>query len=737
MKAISICLLAISSGALTSVLYSQQVENFPPPDTAPVVRAIKTLHLIAIDGLLDEADWQKAESTTDFFRTEPKQGGAFEFPTVVKFLFDEKNLYVGVFCEDTLGQKGVRVQDFRRDFTYGENDIFYFQLDPQNLQRYCVSFQTTPLGTQRDLQNFDDTFTDNDWDALWSVRSRILENGWSAEFAIPFKSLRYQQPKPGEATSWGLTMARLARRKYEVTVFPPIPQSFSPYRMTYAARLEGLELPKPALNLRLNPYFLYNYENRTTNGSDPTGVSKPKIGGDAKWAVNSQAVLDLTFNTDFAQADVDRAVNNLTRFNLFFPERRQFFLENSGVYAGADITNVKPFFSRTIGLADAQFNALPVPIDGGARFTDRNQNRTLAGLYVRQRGVEGQAAANFGVLRYLKNYGKQNNVGGMLTHRFDETGYGLEQNHNTTLSVDGLIRPKDDITIQYIATASRDERSNVTGFAGSFYTGWFPNKWYLFYWTDFVSEKYQPGMGYVFANNTIRQQTGGYYIWRPKKENYFIRRYDPGVYFTYYQNMTDGAFQQADLYIFPVYLWFRDNSFVEISQTLSWQNIDFAFAPLNIPIPEGRYVYNRFRVQYNTDRSRKLSASTEAEFGKFYDGRLTTAIAGVRFAPTPRVALTLDYELNQAKSLGANASDKTVRLYSGGLRLALNPQLQGTVFYQYNSLNQTGRWNARVSWEYQPLSFIYLVFNDTQSDLDAARSRTTGAIVKVNWMRQF
>lgn len=737
MKAISICLLAISSGALTSVLYPQQVENFPPPDTAPVVRAIKTLHLIAIDGLLDEADWQKAESTTDFFRTEPKQGGAFEFPTVVKFLFDEKNLYVGVFCEDTLGQKGVRVQDFRRDFTYGENDIFYFQLDPQNLQRYCVSFQTTPLGTQRDLQNFDDTFTDNDWDALWSVRSRILENGWSAEFAIPFKSLRYQQPKPGEATSWGLTMARLARRKYEVTVFPPIPQSFSPYRMTYAARLEGLELPKPALNLRLNPYFLYNYENRTTNGSDPTGVSKPKIGGDAKWAINSQAVLDLTFNTDFAQADVDRAVNNLTRFNLFFPERRQFFLENSGVYAGADITNVKPFFSRTIGLADAQFNALPVPIDGGARFTDRNQNRTLAGLYVRQRGVEGQAAANFGVLRYLKNYGKQNNVGGMLTHRFDETGYGLEQNHNTTLSVDGLIRPKDDITIQYIATASRDERSNVTGFAGSFYTGWFPNKWYLFYWTDFVSEKYQPGMGYVFANNTIRQQTGGYYIWRPKKENYFIRRYDPGVYFTYYQNMTDGAFQQADLYIFPVYLWFRDNSFVEISQTLSWQNIDFAFAPLNIPIPEGRYVYNRFRVQYNTDRSRKLSASTEAEFGKFYDGRLTTAIAGVRFAPTPRVALTLDYELNQAKSLGANASDKTVRLYSGGLRLALNPQLQGTVFYQYNSLNQTGRWNARVSWEYQPLSFIYLVFNDTQSDLDAARSRTTGAIVKVNWMRQF
>ncbi|NUO00312.1 MAG: carbohydrate binding family 9 domain-containing protein, partial [Saprospiraceae bacterium] len=679
MKCIIFSALAFAAGALTNVVFAQNTENFAPPDSSPVVRAIKISTPLAVDGSLDEREWQEALSVSDFFRMEPKQGGTYEFKTEVKFLFDEKNLYVGVFCEDSLGQKGIRVQDFRRDFAFGENDIFYFQLDPQNLRRYCLSFQTTPLGTQRDLQNFDDTFTDNDWDALWLVRSRILENGWSAEFAIPFKSLRYQQPKKGELASWGLTMARLARRKYEITVFPPIPQSFSPYRMTYAARLEGLELPKPALNLRLNPYFLYNYENRTTNGAAPVVVSKPKIGGDAKWAINSQAVLDLTFNTDFAQADVDRAVNNLTRFNLFFPERRQFFLENSGVYAGADITNVKPFFSRTIGLADAQFNALPVPIDAGARFTDRNQNRTLAGLYVRQRGAEGQAAANFGVFRYLKNYGKQNNIGGMLTHRFDEAAYGLEANHNTTLSLDGFIRPKDDVTIQYIATASTDARSNSTGFAGSFYTGWFPNKWYLFYWTDFVSEKYQPGMGYIFANNTIRQQTGGYHIWRPKKENYFIRRYDPGVYFTYYQNMTDGAFQQADLYIFPVYLWFRDNSFVEISQTLTWQNIDFAFAPLNIAIPEGRYVYNRFRVQYNTDRSRKLSASAEAEFGKFYDGRLTTAIAGLRFAPTPRVALTLDYELNQAKSLGANASDKTVRLYSGGLRLALNPQLQGTV----------------------------------------------------------
>lgn len=342
-------------------------ENFPPPEVSLVVKATKATAKITLDGSLDEADWQRAQAVTDFFRMEPKQGGKYDFPTEVKILFDEKNLYLGVFCEDSLGKKGVRVQDFRRDFIYGENDVFYFQLDPQNLRRYCVSFQTTPLGTQRDLQVFDDETKDNDWDALWSVKGKVLKNGWSAEFAIPFKSLRYELPKAGEAVSWGFTAARLARRTYEQTVYPSIPQSFSPYRMTYAARLEGLELPKPALNLRLNPYFLYNSENRTVNSVEIPGASDPKIGGDAKWAINSHAVLDLTFNTDFAQADVDRAVNNLTRFNVFFPERRQFFLENSGIYPSGG-SSIYPYFSRTIGLANSQFNASAVPIDAGVRL---------------------------------------------------------------------------------------------------------------------------------------------------------------------------------------------------------------------------------------------------------------------------------------------------------------------------------------------------------------------------------
>jgi hypothetical protein len=718
---------------------AQNVEpNFPPPENPPVIRAVKTTEKIALDGLLDESDWQRAiaVSGNDFFRMEPKQGGDVAFKTSVRLLFDEKNLYVGVFCEDSLGKKGVRVQDFRRDFLYGENDIFYFQLDPQNLRRYCVSFQTTPLGTQRDVQVFDDETRDNDWDALWSVKTKVLENGWSAEFAIPFKSLRYELPKAGETVSWGFTAARLARREYEQTVFPPIPQAFSPYRMTYAARLEGLELPKPALNLRLNPYLLYNYEKRTVNGSVIPGINAPKLGGDAKWAVNAHAVLDLTFNTDFAQADVDRAVNNLTRFNVFFPERRQFFLENSGIYP-SDGSNIYPYFSRTIGLANSQFNATAVPIDAGVRFNDRNEKRTISALYVHQRGTDEQGGASFGLVRFQKNFGKQNNFGAMFTHRYDEAKEPFSGNHNTTLTADFFLRPNDSWTINGFWSGSRDERTETLGHAGNLYAGLNLNNWYAGWVTKWVTQDYLPGMGFTFANNVVQHNPGGYYIWRPKKEKSLFRRGDPGFFVNYYQNASDGKFQQADLYLFPVYHWFRDNSFVEVSFFPTWQNIDFFFTPLGISIPQGTYFYVRNYVQYYTDRSKKLSGGASVSFGNFYDGRLTTIFTDLRIAPSPHFAITVDYELNRARSLGDNNTDKDVHLYSGGLRLALKAQLQATVFYQYNSLDNIGRWNARLSWEYRPLSFLYLVFNDTRSDLGMYRFRTTGAIGKLNWMRQF
>ncbi|MEO0901680.1 MAG: DUF5916 domain-containing protein, partial [Bacteroidota bacterium] len=541
----------------------QTADNFPPPETPVTISASRAKGVITIDGRLDESDWDLALPVTNFFRVEPVQGGAIKNPSEVRILFDDKNIYFGVFALDSLGKKGVRIQDLSRDFNGLENDVFGIQIDAQNTKQYAVSFQTTPYGNQQDVQNFNDNNRDEDWNALWRVRTQRTDKGYFAEFAIPFKSIRYDKPVEDVPVEWGITFFRLARKDYEKTVFPAIPQSFSENRMTYAAKLTGLEVPPPSSNIRVEPYALYQYDENREGDVLVDKLNNPKIGGDVKWAISPNAVLDLTINTDFAQADVDQAVNNLERFNIFFPERRQFFLENSGIWAGAGNNFVRPFFSRTIGLSNA-FNATPAPLDAGARYTDRNEKRTLAALAVRQRETDNSPGATFGVARYTKNYGKENNIGAMVTYRRDDalSALDLESQDNTTISLDGFIRPKSEITFSYLLSTSLDSQTDSQGYSGRIFAGALTNNYYLGYVNYFISEDYNPDMGFVFQKDVMYHTTGGYAIVRPKWLP-FVRRWDPGAFFDYFHDFENfGKFQQSNLYIFPIYTWFKDNSFL-------------------------------------------------------------------------------------------------------------------------------------------------------------------------------
>ncbi len=712
--------------------------NFPPPETPVSITANRAKGSITVDGRLDEADWGMAEPVTDFFRVEPVQGGAIKNLTEVRILYDDKNVYFGVFAKDSLGKKGVRMQDLSRDFNGQENDVFGIQIDAQNTKQYAVSFQTTPYGNQQDVQNFNDNNRDEDWNALWRVRTQRTDEGYFAEFAIPFKSIRYDRPISGVPVEWGITFFRLARRDYEKTVFPAIPQSFSENRMTYAAKLIGLDVPPPSANVRVEPYALYQYDENKSGDILADKLSEPKVGGDVKWAINPNAVLDLTINTDFAQADVDRAVNNLERFNIFFPERRQFFLENSGIWAGSNSSFIRPFFSRTIGLSNS-FNASPAPLDIGGRYTDRTENRTIAALAVRQRETDDSPGATFGVARYTKNYGQENNFGAMLTYRRDDSfsELNLNSSDNTTVTIDGLVRPKSELSITYLFSASNDSGTSGTGYAGQFFIGNTTNKSYLGYLNNFVSKEYTPDMGFVSQKDVMYHSPGGYAILRPKWLP-FIRRWDPGAFFNYYHDFEDfGNFQQANLYIFPIFMWFKDNSFLEASFTPTWQNINFDFAPLGLQIALDDYSYTRYLVRYNTDRSKKFSGSISYDFGDFYNGTRNSVTTGLRYAPSPHIAMNVNYEHNNINSLGILGEDLNTDLYTASMRLALNPRVQLSTFYQYNSFDEQGQWNVRFSWEYMPLSFIYLVFNDTQTDVFDPIQSNTQFISKITFLKQF
>ena len=711
--------------------------DFPPSENPPVIEVKKAITSINIDGKLLESDWANASPVSDFFRREPRQGGEIRYETEVKFLYDDKYLYVGAFCKDSVGLKGIRVQDLRRDFSWGENDLFGIALDPQNLKQYAQAFQTTPYGNQRDFQNFNGNLYDNGWNTLWTVRTHRSDDGYSVEFAIPFKTLRYDKVENGKTAEWGVTIVRYARRDIEVSTFPAIPQAFTPYRMTYAAKLTGIEVPPPSSNIRIEPYSLYQYDNIQENQGN-LSESKLKVGGDLKWAVDPRTVLDVTVNTDFAQADVDRAVNNLERFNIFFPEQRQFFLENSGIWAGGLQQSIRPFFSRRIGL-QGSFNAEPAPIQVGTRFTRRSEKQAIAGLFVRQGATDLTPVSNFGVGRYLRNYGRENNVGVMVTHRMDERSdeLGIDANSNTTVTIDGQIRPSSQWDIQYLMSTSIDEESGETGYAGRIFVGNTSNKFYLGWVTEYTDEDYNPGMGFVRQNNVIRHNPGGYYIWRPKKLDW-IRRWDPGIFVNYNHDASDpSSFQQASLYIFPVYLWFKDNSFLEMSLFPTWQNINFNFAPLGVQIANDDYYYTRYFIRYNTDRSKKWSLGGSFNFGDFYNGTRNTLRLSGRLAPLPHTALTFDYEYNNIKDLGIQNEDLTTHLVTIGSRFALNPRLQLSAFYQYNSFDEQGRWNVRASWEYQPLSFVYFVFNDTRIDEFESKFSEQQLVSKITLIKQF
>ena len=717
-------------------LQAQDSNNFPPPENQQEIQVVKVDGRITVDGRLEEQDWLQGNTVNDFFRQEPRQGGEIRYETQVKFLFDDKNLYIGAWCKDSVGIKGIRVQDLRRDFSWGENDIFGVALDPQNLKQYAQAFQTTPYGNQRDLQNFNGNNFDTGWNTLWKVRTQRNEDGYTVEMAIPFKTLRYDLPEDGKSIEWGVTLVRFSRRDIEVSTFPAIPQSFTPYRMTYAAKLTGIEAPPPSANVRIEPYALYQYD-QIDDGVIDGSESNLKLGGDVKWAINPRAVVDFTFNTDFAQADVDRAVNNLERFNIFFPERRQFFLENSGIWSGSSQRSIRPFFSRRIGL-QGSFNAAPAPIDAGVRYTQRTEKQAIAGLLVRQRATSTSQASNFGVARYLRNYGRENNIGVMITQRSDlrSDELNLASNSNTTITIDGQVRPTSQWNIQYMATTSIDEESGENGYAGRISAVNSSNKFWYAWITEYTDENYNPRMGFVRQSNVIRHDPGGYYIWRPKGE--FIRRWDPGVFTNYNHDASDpSVFQQASLYIFPVYTWFKDNSFIEMSLTPTWQNINFFFDPLGLVIEEGDYFYTRYLIRYNTDRSKKWSLEGQYSFGDFYNGNRNTVVLSGRLAPIPHIAFTADYEHNDLRNVGVERRDLTTDLITLGSRLALNPRVQLSVFYQYNSFGDEGRWNVRASWEYMPLSFVYLVFNDTQVNELENPFEEQQFIGKVTFLRQF
>lgn len=697
--------------------------NIESPYPPPKISVTHTDSKITVDGRLDEAVWSAPEPVHSFRQVEPMQGSNAVLDTEVKLLSDNNYLYIGAFAKDPDFRKNLRVTALTRDFSFDENDLFGVAIDAFNTKRNSVAFQVTPYGTQRDLQSFDDAVIDTDWDAVWFAKTLMTDSGWYVEMAIPFQSLRYS-PKIKE---WGINFIRISRASNEISAFPGYPRSFDTYRMTYAATLLNLELPRPGINLRINPYLVMQ-ANQLNSSYTGNNHSIPKLGGDVKWAVTQHSAIDATFNTDFAQADVDRQVINLTRFSVYFPERRQFFLENSGLFLAGDGVNIEPFFSRSIGLDS---NGSAVPLIFGTKFTDRTARRNIGAIYTLQKGGEGMPNMSSAVLSASFNYGHANSIGAMVTNRFSSSA-----NNNTVASVHGLMRIGQAWSIKYMGSKSFDRSDNAykNGTGASLNIDYTSNKMYFSVNHVLISENYLPALGFVSRGNLFSQNVSLIPVFRPIRKNRFIRSIQPGIIAGLAERASDWYIQEGAISIFPLYLVFNNGGLLSFRYQYNLQRLADDFYVYGTGISRGNYYYSRYRFKYNSDLSKKFSVSGVLEEGGYFNGRLKTYSAEMKIVPVSKISLAASYEFNRLINVGNHAGAIDTRLFTSTLRLALNANLQLTSFYQYLSAGGESRINIRLSWQFKPLSYVYFVFNSSNNSVASIKEQQ--GVFKINFLKQ-
>lgn len=721
-------------------VFAQDATIFKPDSIKKEIQAMKVTSNLKIDGILNESEWSFVNTIPQFIQIEPYQGKTPNHFTDVRILFNKNYLYVGVFAKDSLGKKALRAIDFKRDFNPLQHDLITLSFDGFNDQRNAMALATNPYGVQRDYLAFDDTYYDFDWDGLWKVRTTRTDSGWVAEMAIPWQTLRY--PKDVSATqNWGFNIYRNRRLSNEVSAFSAYPRSFTSTRMDYAGKLTNLQPPPPKPNIRIQPYFLTSYDRYKGFEENVKPVeTNYKLGGELKWAISPNAILDLTANTDFAQADADRQVNNVSRFSVFFPERRQFFLENASLFGVGISRNpdesggnmrIQPFFSRRIGLDD---NGNPIPIDVGGRFVYRSSKRNFGTILMRQRGLDATPETNFFVARFSENFGKQNRIGGLVTmkNRPDYT--------NIVSNIDGFFRLSESHSLNTLVSHSTNTATGKQG-VSAYAQYYFVNNQFKVWWTQsLVTKDYNPELGFVSRNDVIGTTPGIFWWYRGKHLPFkkWLRAYEPSVFPEFYHQASTGQLIEKTWTFYPIWLNIQSGAFFGYSITPTYQYLTDIFEPLGVKIATGKYNYVRHQIWASSDPSRILSIIGGQNWGSYFGGKLNTAEWTLQFAPTPHLSLAGRLNRNHFTDVGENKTNATVDLYSIEGRFALNPRMQLIGFYQRNSENKSQNYNIRLSWEYQPLSYIYVVFNHRGFQNLSLKNQTEDHVIgKISYLRQF
>ncbi len=737
---------AKDSASLSREELNRLIDGPPAPQAPEVVsrdaggratlRAVRLPEPLQVDGRLEERVYRDVPSVTGFIQQEPNEGAPETEKTEVWVFFDGASVYFSARLWDSEPERMIANEMRRDNRGIFNNENFAVILDTFYDRRNGFLFQTNPLGALWDGQVTDEEDTNSDWNTIWHVKSTRFPEGWTMEMAIPFKSLRYRE---GETQIWGINFRRIVKWKNEWVYLTPISAAFSRegiQRLSSAATVVGIETPERSMNLELKPYV--TAEALTDRTIDPPMENDldADFGFDAKYGVTKSLTFDFTYHTDFAQVEDDEAQVNLTRFDLFFPEKREFFLEGQGIFnfaspegdpfEGASDTPIL-FFSRRIGLVDEQ----EVPILAGGRLTGRAGPYTLGLLSISTDELlsAGAPQTNFSVVRMKRDVLRRSNIGIIGTYRTENLdGTGA----NAAMGLDGNFNFYENLNLNaYYAktgTPGRSERDESYRAALS-YDG---DRYGFDAEHLLIGPDFNPEIGFVLRDDIRKTSLGARFSPRPESIE-AVRKFDFEASYDLYQ--TTAGDLETELFDVEFRTHFESSDMANLGYGRSQEVL---FEPFEIVegvfIPVGAYEFDRYQASYWFGRQRPVSGWLGLDFGGFFGGERTEFGYWGRVDFSSRLSLEPNIAINWVDLPGDSFTTELVRLRA---TYNLSPRSFVGALLQYNSEDDSFSTNLRFRWEYQPGSDLFLVYSEGRDTFSASSPLLESRSFVVKFTRLF
>ena len=699
-----------------------------PPSEYYRVAPVRVENGPRIDGRLDEEVWLRAAVIDQFVQQEPAEGEPATEQTVVRLLYDAEALYLGVEAYDS-EPDGVIATEMRRDsLRLLDEDNFQVILDTFQDRRSGYMFVTSPLGAKLEQQVAEEgeggwrgrnsNNVNINWDGVWDVVSRRTADGWVAEIAIPMVTLRFPRT---EEQVWGVNFMRNIRRKNEQVFWAPISKEYTLTRVSLAGTMTGIGAVNRGLDLRMTPYMLAGgRQDRaagTVAGGGLDGSGFNDYGLDVKYGVASGLNLDLTLNTDFAQVEVDEQQVNLTRFPLFFPEKRDFFLENAGMFnvgaPGSGFGRVADlFFTRRIGLSAG---GQPTPIIGGARLTGKVNRHNVAAMNITT-GSFGNAGDNFFVGRYSRDILARSKVGGIVIDKqavgsvFAPDAGGISH-YNRTFAADTTLAVHRNLTMTGFVAKTQTPGLTSGDMASYARATWLSPAFHVY--TEFaeLQENFNPEVGFVPRVGIRTSKFHG--EWNPRPGRFNIRMFDPMWNITYTTDQHNRLLTRRIHNMIGTY--FEDGSSAMFYFNDHFEQLDIPFPIRNtdVTVPAGTYRFGEWVFSYQSDPSRRLYTRTRYSPQTFFDGTRTDIQATLGLRATSRISAETIFNRSDVDlPWGEFVAD----LASLRLDLTLSPTVTLRSLSQWNSLTGELSNSIRFNWIYSPGSDIYIAYDEMRLD---------------------